>query len=141
MFSIETCTDVDSGSLKAQNADMMLDERILYDRIGEALRKHRERAGLSQARLAEAAGLRRTSLVNAEAGRQRLPLHSLYALCAELGIEVAEVLPSLTDVRTLQDKKEGEIIVGGKVRYVPPMTAGLVRAVLDEFDATDKGAA
>lgn len=108
---------------------MTLDEQILYVRLGERLRTCREGVGLSQARLAEAAGLRRTSVVNAEAGRQRVPLHVLYALCAELGAEVAEVLPTLTEVSHSENE---EVFVGGETRRVPPKTAGLLRSVLDE---------
>jgi hypothetical protein len=80
-------------------------------------------------------------VVNVEAGRQRLPLHTLYALCNELGIEPTEVLPSMAEVSVSADGNDREVVVEGRVRRIPPKTAGLVLAVLDEFGDTDKGAA
>jgi DNA-binding XRE family transcriptional regulator len=120
---------------------MKLDERGIYIRLGGELRKHRERRGLSQARLAETVGLRRTSMVNVEAGRQRLPIHTLYALCDELAIDLTDVLPSIADMRVSTEDEDKGVLVEGQVRRIPPKTAGLVRAVLDEFGNTDKGAA
>jgi transcriptional regulator with XRE-family HTH domain len=120
---------------------MKLDEHGIYVRIGRELRNHREQRRLSQARLAETVGLRRTSLVNIEAGRQRLPLHVLYALCNALEIEPIDVLPGIVEVRLPSQADEHEVVVGDRIHRIPPKTAGLVRAVLEDFGTTDKGAA
>jgi transcriptional regulator with XRE-family HTH domain len=120
---------------------MKLDEHGIYVRIGRELRIHREQRRLSQARLAETVGLRRTSLVNIEAGRQRLPLHVLYALCSVLEIEPSDVLPGIAEVRLPSEADEHEVLVGDQIHRIPPKTAELVRAVLDDFSAADKGAA
>jgi transcriptional regulator with XRE-family HTH domain len=142
LSSPTTCTDVDYVAHGAQNAGMKnLDERGIYLRIGQELRKQRAQRRLSQARLAEAAGLRRTSLVNIEAGRQRLPLHALYALCDALEIEPIDVLPAIAEVRRPTEADDNEVLVEGQMRRIPPKTAGLVRAVLDDFSDADKGAA
>ena len=120
---------------------MNVDEHSIYSHIGRDLRKHREQKRLSQARLAEAAGLLRTSLVNIEAGRQRLPLHALYALCQALEIEPADVLPAIAAVCLKTEEENNGVFVGGQVHHVPPKTAELVRSVLDELGDADKGMA
>ena len=46
---------------------------------GIAIREHRKRLGLTQAELAKALGMERTSVVNIEAGRQALSVEALVA--------------------------------------------------------------
>jgi transcriptional regulator with XRE-family HTH domain len=65
----------------------------LYQEIGERVRKERDELGFSQIELAAEIGMTRTSVVNIEAGRQRLPIHTLYAIADALGVSVACLLP------------------------------------------------
>lgn len=68
-------------------------EEALYREIGWRIRKERDELGFSQADLAQEIGLTRTSIVNIEAGRQRLPIHMLYAVAHALGVPATCLLP------------------------------------------------
>ncbi len=74
-----------------------MDLDILYRLIGERIRCARERAGLSQAKLADKLRMSRTSIVNVEAGRQRLPLHVLWYIAEEVGTEAALLIPQQSE--------------------------------------------
>ena len=65
----------------------------LYAAIGEAIRAARCENELTQAQLAEMVGILRTSIVNIEAGRQRLPIDRLYDIADALGIQATALLP------------------------------------------------
>lgn len=65
---------------------------MLYTAVGEELRRRRREAGMQQGELAEAVSLSRSSIANAEAGRQALPIHHLVEIAEALGTTAAEVL-------------------------------------------------
>lgn len=71
---------------------------ILYWEVGTAIRKARVARGLSQPELADLVALRRTSIVNIEGGRQRLPLTTLYDIADALGVQATSLLPRNEDV-------------------------------------------
>jgi transcriptional regulator with XRE-family HTH domain len=77
---------------------MNQDERQLFETIGQRLRERRLAIDVKQADLAKRLGLSRSSLANIEAGRQRIPLYTLYRICVELDIDVTALLPSLDEV-------------------------------------------
>jgi transcriptional regulator with XRE-family HTH domain len=56
--------------------------------LGTALRHYRQRAGLSQAKLAELTGLNRTYLSALEQGRETAQLRRLFRLLKHLGVRV-----------------------------------------------------
>lgn len=61
-----------------------------YEQLGLRIEQaRRKRPGLTQAKLAKAVGLSRTSIVNIEAGRQPVYLHHLVVIA-----DLLEVLPS-----------------------------------------------
>lgn len=80
---------------------MDVDETLLYGIIGERLKQRRLEANVTQAQLAEAAGVLRTSITNIEAGRQKPPLHLLYRMCMALDVEVSSVVPTNEEVAGL----------------------------------------
>ncbi|HYW30162.1 MAG TPA: helix-turn-helix transcriptional regulator [Gemmatimonas sp.] len=61
--------------------------------IGERIAGARGHLGLSQAKLALAAGVSRVSIVNIERGRQRAPMHLLWSIASALQREVTEFIP------------------------------------------------
>lgn len=61
-------------------------------RTGAAISAARRAAGLTQAQLAEIAGLTRSSIANTEAGRQRIPSTTLAAIAARLGTTTSQLL-------------------------------------------------
>jgi DNA-binding XRE family transcriptional regulator len=67
----------------------------LYAFMGARLQAGRVAAGVTQQQLADDVGLTRVSIVNIEQGRQRVPLHTLYALVAALEMQLEDVLPPL----------------------------------------------
>jgi transcriptional regulator with XRE-family HTH domain len=75
----------------------------LYQEIGIRIRRARENAGLSQNKLAESAKVSRTSVVNIEAGRQRLPIHQLWRIAEILEVAAGDLMPSHTELAALAD--------------------------------------
>lgn len=67
----------------------------IYAAIGSRVRYVRETLGISQAELARAVGLTRTSLVNFEAGRQRCMLHSIEAMAIAMSTTPKNLLKGL----------------------------------------------
>ena len=70
----------------------------LYRAVGEAIRSTRLAQGMTQQQLATAVGFLRTSVVNIEAGRQRVPLATLYDIADALGVQATALLPRNEDV-------------------------------------------
>lgn len=66
----------------------------LYYEIGKRIRRERDELGFSQGDVAAEIGLLRTSVANIESGRQRLPIHVLYAIADALGVSVFCLLPN-----------------------------------------------
>ena len=88
----------------------------LYAAVGVRVREARRSQKMSQEDLANRVGLTRTSITNVEAGRQKLPLHTLFAIAEALGMEAKELLPSgkreewaRKDQQLLQDPRMGAI--------------------------------
>lgn len=65
-----------------------------YFEVGRQVRARRIVAGLTQAELADRVGLRRSSIANLEAGRQRILLHFIAAIAEAMHIETSDLLPS-----------------------------------------------
>ncbi len=66
----------------------------IYLKVGQKIREIRTVKRISQEELSRSVGLTRTSIVNIEHGRQKIMLHTLYAVADALGITVAQLLPS-----------------------------------------------
>jgi DNA-binding XRE family transcriptional regulator len=66
----------------------------IYGHVGRAIARYRADAGLSQAALAAAIGLARTSITNIEKGRQKMLVHTLVDIAASLSVPVESLLPS-----------------------------------------------
>ena len=106
---------------------MQVNETLLYNLIGERIRRQRVQVEMTQTELAKAVGVLRTSIANIEAGRQKPPLHLLYKLCMELGVEVAEILPNNAVI-----SQPTMITLEGMPKEVPPKTAELLKQLLEE---------
>jgi transcriptional regulator with XRE-family HTH domain len=64
----------------------------ILKRFGETLREHRQRAGLSQEKLAAKAGIDRTYVGGAERGERNVALVNIVRLAEALNIRAAELL-------------------------------------------------
>lgn len=71
---------------------------VLYFTVGIAIRAARQAKEMTQAELAKRTGLARTSIVNIEGGKQRLPLATLYDIADALGVQAVALLPRNEDV-------------------------------------------
>lgn len=72
---------------------MAVSNSDFYERLGAAIRKGREGAGLTQSDLARLLDLSRTTVTNIEAGRQRLLADQLRDIASVLGVQADELLP------------------------------------------------
>lgn len=106
---------------------MSMNEDRLYFLIGERLRRVRSGAGISQTRLAATIEHLRTSISNIEAGRQRAPLHVLYQLCHQLGIELVTILPLDHEV---WDEPVVPVAAGDVTEELPPQAAAAIQEIL-----------
>lgn len=70
-----------------------MNEFDLYRSIGRNVRVAREASDMTQEDVASAAGVLRTSIANIEAGRQRVPLHTLSRIADALQTPVSALLP------------------------------------------------
>ena len=70
----------------------MRQERNPCTEFGRRLRELRLERGLSQEKLGELAGLDRTYVSSAEAGRRNVSLKTIYKLAEALGVEAAELV-------------------------------------------------
>lgn len=68
--------------------------------VGTRVRARREELGLSQERLAEAAGVHRVTIVNVEAGESRPNVDTLVRLAAALNTTVGALLGETEAVAT-----------------------------------------
>lgn len=84
----------------------------LYRHIGRRIQQFRTERHLSQDELARMVGISRTSVVNIEKGRQRLPIHTLWEIAGALHVDPHALLPgaeaathatALSAVQTLED--------------------------------------
>lgn len=70
----------------------MADKRNPCTEFGERLRELRLERGLSQEKLGELAGLDRTYVSSAEAGRRNVSLKTIYKLAEALGVDAKNLL-------------------------------------------------
>lgn len=65
----------------------------LYGAMGHLIRARRKDTDLTQEELAERIGLTRTSINNIEQGKQRIQIHTLYAIAQALSVSPLTFLP------------------------------------------------
>lgn len=96
MSSIPTLVsaiDMSRGGVDIATRDVYSHPVRIYESIGQRVRTRREECDLTQAALAAAAGLARSSISNLEIGAQRVPLEQLVRIAHALGCDYRELLP------------------------------------------------
>ena len=81
---------------------MHINPKLLNDNIRQRIKSVRTaetESRLSQAELGEVLDLNRSTIANIESGSQRASLHNIYELCAHYNLELADLLPSVTEMR------------------------------------------
>jgi DNA-binding XRE family transcriptional regulator len=115
----------------------VIDERRLYQLLGERIRKLREGreapgGRMTQADLAALVDLERTSITNIEKGVQKLSLHVLYKICGVLDANVLDILPRPAEVAQEQALPlMTELEFAGKTYVAPQKTLQKIAAILD----------
>ncbi len=109
----------------------MIDNVLLYEIIRHRIRTYRERHPqtnnkLTQASLATAIGIERSTLTNIELGNQRPPIHVLYALCEYFGLERDQFLPSLKEVRRKRVDAPTQVRIGNDLHDLPAKTSAVI---------------
>jgi transcriptional regulator with XRE-family HTH domain len=64
-------------------------------RFGNRLREVREKAGISQEKLAELAGLHRTYVSSVERGKRNISLQNIERLAVALDVSMKELMPTM----------------------------------------------
>jgi transcriptional regulator with XRE-family HTH domain len=72
----------------------IMEKELIYEALGEKIRRARAVRAMRQADLARRVGLSRTSITNVELGRQGLAIHQLFEFAEALGVEPCELLPA-----------------------------------------------
>lgn len=85
----------------------------IYALVGLRIAAARNAIGMTQGDLAARVGMTRTSIVNAEKGRQRIPLHALGSVADALGVPLAALVPS-TSITALDEIAALRAEVAGK---------------------------
>jgi transcriptional regulator with XRE-family HTH domain len=78
----------------------------IYARLGEEIRRRRERRGLSQAQLAERIGVGRTTVTMIEGGGQALAIHQLLEIAAALRADPISILKEVAEPSDVEDQTE-----------------------------------
>jgi transcriptional regulator with XRE-family HTH domain len=104
---------------------------LLYELIGQEVKKLRKTLHMTQRRLAEDASVARASIANLEAGRQRLPLDQLVKIANVLNVDYRALLP---DPMRLESRS-GERVTPDSVRERAPVTAALIQRLQNEGNA------
>ena len=73
-------------------------EAALYIQIGRLIKRQRTLNKLTQEQVASAIGLTRTSIVNIERGRHRLPLHVLFGIARAVHAEPRDLIPTIEQI-------------------------------------------
>lgn len=81
-------------------------EPLIYSIIGTRIREFRNQKDKSQDELARDVGVSRTSIVNIEQGRQRLPIHLLWQIGDVLDVDPGNFIPDIKDLREHPEAKK-----------------------------------
>jgi len=83
------------GRRSAMKHTLSEDDSLILSALGDAIREHRVRAGLTQAELAHRAGIGRPHLNHIEGGRKNPTVVVLVHLAASLGVAPGDLLVSV----------------------------------------------
>lgn len=106
------------------NDNITSSQQDLYITLGKRIQEARQRTPLTQAQLAAALGLSRTSVTNIENGRQQILVHTLYAIATALRVDLHTLLPEAesNDIDTVHFVPKG--VTQDEWRYIKPLVVG-----------------
>lgn len=71
--------------------------------VGQNIRRHRNRRGWSQEKLAEESGLHRTYVGSVERGERNIAVRNIFAVAEALGVDPRELLTPSTEWDDVDD--------------------------------------
>jgi transcriptional regulator with XRE-family HTH domain len=80
-------------------SNITMDEKLIYEFVGKKIRQIRERADITQEKLAPVLGASRASIANYEGGRQAISISDLYKLADYLKVQITDFLPSVEEMK------------------------------------------
>ena len=86
---------VDRGLTQGTSTEVAIDEDVIQERLGANIKKRREEAGLTQAHLAERAGIHRTFLNQVENGHKGITTAVLVRLAVALDTSPSDLVQGL----------------------------------------------
>ncbi len=89
----------------------MIEEKLLYESVGNEIRKLRKAKGYNQSDLAKKIGLERTSITNIEIGKQKATIFVIYKICELFDISIEHLLPNVVSVSTHDIDTDDDVIV------------------------------
>jgi DNA-binding XRE family transcriptional regulator len=98
-----------------------------YREFGKRLSQARRAAKITQAALAQAVGLSRTSIVNIEKGRQPVPIDLAIRMATSLGTGIVDLLPESNPISSLRD-------MASELRRISPGARPWVERVISGSD-------
>lgn len=78
---------------------MAIDENLVYESIGQKIKKLRAEKGLTQEKLAIGIGVSRVSLANYESGKQYIYISDLYKVAEYFELQITDLLPSIENIK------------------------------------------
>jgi transcriptional regulator with XRE-family HTH domain len=104
-------------------------------RVAQSIRHAREAAGLTQARLAEAAGIAEQSLSRLERGAYEPALSTVWAIAHVLGVSLDELVDGPAQPKRHADDDLHARVMMATDRFgdLPPKAATLFRKLAQEF--------
>lgn len=115
---------------------MQIDRDLVYRLVGHKVRDLRTMRGMTQASLAKRIRAARTTITNLEMGNQAVPLHQMFAIAAALETEVAELLPTQSEIVAAEPQT---FLISGIPAPAPPQTAILISTIMSEPREEDHG--
>lgn len=114
----------------------MMDSKSLYLELGKKIKELRKENKITQAELAEALNLQRTSVTNIEAGKQSAPLHVYYQICTFLKENLVDIIPS--NFSTVNKFEVQAVTKENEISENAPLLTGVIQKVRRKFEAQEQ---
>lgn len=123
MFLIETVSVLDMSDYSRYKQPVASPQGPFYREFGKKLSQLRSAAKITQAALAQAVGLSRTSIVNIEKGRQPVPIDLAVRMATSLGKSLVDLIPEADPTPFIRD-------IASELRKISPSARPWVERVI-----------
>jgi DNA-binding XRE family transcriptional regulator len=109
-----------------------MDSKELYIELGKKIKALRIENNVTQAELAIALNLQRTSVTNIEAGKQSAPLHVYFQICSFFKENLIDFIPS--NFSSVQKMEVDSITCEQQISEKSPKLAEVIRKISAKFE-------